>query len=212
MRLRPHGSAKPSQRGLRVLDAADPRAGLAVATFDEELERLAIVRAYQIESYGAGVVAVQDRAHREEVFERVCHLLPADRDQAAMGPMTGEWVLPRQRLTLRDLVFVVREDEVSAAPVDIELVTQRLPGHRGALDVPAGSARSPRARPGRLTLPGALPQGEVARVALSRLELLACRDELAIQVAAAEFPVPRKPGYVKVHVAVHSVGMARLHQ
>ena len=45
--------------------------------------------------------------------------------------------LPRAGLGLRDLVLVVREDEVGAAAVDVEVEPEDLLRHRRALDVPA---------------------------------------------------------------------------
>ena len=74
------------------------------------------------------------------------------------------------RARLRLLVLVVGEAQVDAATVDVERVAEVLAGHRGALEVPAGAAASPRRRPARgLGLVGlaALPEGEVARVALA---------------------------------------------
>ena len=76
------------------------------------------------------------------------------------------------RLGLGDLVLVVREDQVEAAAVDVELGAEVAPAHGGALDVPAGPAGPPRRGPvglGRLVGLGALPQREVARVALGPL-------------------------------------------
>src|SRR5690606_12808645 len=71
---------------------------------------------------------------------------------------------------LGELVLVVGEDQVEPAAVDVELVAEVAAGHGGALDVPAGPARAPRAGPGgvgRLLRLGGLPQREVARVALA---------------------------------------------
>src|ERR687884_456972 len=53
----------------------------------------------------------------------------------------------------------------------------------------------------------------VARAALARLELLARRHELAVQVAVAELAVVRERGDIEVHVAgIDGVGVARLDQ
>ena len=50
--------------------------------------------------------------------------------------------------------------------MDVERRAEVLVRHRRALQVPAGTARPPRGRPGRLARLGRLPQREVARVAL----------------------------------------------
>ena len=41
----------------------------------------------------------------------------------------------------------MREDVVDAAAMDIDLLAQQCRGHRAALDVPAGTTRSPRRIP-----------------------------------------------------------------
>ena len=102
------------------------------------------------------------------------------------------------------LVLVVREAQVDAAAVDVEAAAEVLQRHRRALDVPAGPSRAPRRGPGRrlrlgLLLP-ALPEGEVARVALAArvgvLRRLHVVDALVGQLAV------RRPGaHVEVHVA-----------
>src|SRR5207248_851754 len=61
----------------------------------------------------------------------------------------------------------------SAAAVDLEAGSQKAFGHRGALDVPAGTANSPRRFPERvLAVLVALPEREVARILLERVLLL----------------------------------------
>ena len=81
-----------------------------------------------------------------------------------MQPVAGELLAPR-RLALRDLVLVVREDEVHAAAVDVEVRAEVARGHRRALDVPAGAPLAPRARPAP-GVGGPLPEGEIERVLL----------------------------------------------
>ena len=86
-----------------------------------------------------------------------------------MHPVRRERVPGRARLGL--LVLVVREPQVDAAAVDVEAGAEVLLRHRRALDVPAGPARAPRRRPrgglGLGLLLPALPEREVARVALA---------------------------------------------
>ena len=48
---------------------------------------------------------------------------------------------------LRDLVFVVRKNQVDAAAVDIEGLAQQRVRHRRTFDVPAGAAPAPRRMP-----------------------------------------------------------------
>src|SRR5437773_9362963 len=56
-------------------------------------------------------------------------------------------LLSRDAFALRDLRFVMREDVVDPAAVDIDLVAQQRCGHSAALDVPAWTTHSPRGIP-----------------------------------------------------------------
>ena len=114
------------------------------------------------------IALAQDVLGEDEVEQRLRHLLAADGHEAVVHPVPREGVAGRRRL--RELVLVMREAQVEAAAVDVELGAEVAARHRGALDVPSGSARAPRRLPdGRGGLVGlrALPEGEVARVALA---------------------------------------------
>src|SRR5690606_19271754 len=56
--------------------------------------------------------------------------------------MADEGPLPLVGLGLGDLVFMVGEDEVDAAPMDVDGIAQVLHGHAGAFDMPAGTGRT----------------------------------------------------------------------
>ncbi|MNN92260.1 hypothetical protein D3C81_2105150 [compost metagenome] len=72
---------------------------------------------------------------------------------------------------LGDLVFMVREDQVLAATMDVDGMAQVLPDHRRALHMPARSASAPGAAPAGLVDRGRFPQHEVQRIALVRRDL-----------------------------------------
>src|SRR5690606_34103582 len=93
------------------------------------------------------VVAAEEFADGDEVAEALGHLLGLDRHEAVVHPVTGEGSAVGG-LALRDLVFVVREDEVLAAAMDVEGLAQVAGAHGGALDVPTGTPRTPWALPG----------------------------------------------------------------
>src|SRR5215210_3388176 len=76
---------------------------------------------------------------------------------------------------LGEFVLVVREAQVRAAAVDVRPIRQMLLDHRRALDVPAGTTRSPRALPGGLAGLGSLPEREVQRALL-----IVCRAFLGL--------------------------------
>ena len=126
---------------------------------------------------------------------------------------------PGQRLAargqrLRGLVLVVREDEVDAAAVDVELDAQQRLGHRRALDVPARPAAAPRRVPGGvLALLPRLPEREVQRVllevgALDALALVHLVDVAARQLAVGLGSV----AHAEVDVAGDRVGAAAVEQ
>ena len=60
-----------------------------------------------------------------------------------MEPMRGE--LPAAgALALSDLIFVVGENQINPAGVEVEGIAEVFFDHRRALEVPAGAALAPR--------------------------------------------------------------------
>src|SRR5207237_9684672 len=95
----------------------------------------------------------------------------ADRSQEdVLHPLFDERLAGRA-LGLRILVLVMRELQVHAAAVDVELLAKQRAAHRRALDMPAGPALAPRRGPLRLVGLGALPQDEVQWIFLVRIHL-----------------------------------------
>src|SRR5262249_30168066 len=91
--------------------------------------------------------------------------------------------------------FVVRKDVIDPATMNVDLVAQQRSGHRAALDVPAGTARSPRRIPFNVVIlfvPG-LPQSEITDVFLVVFVVLyaACRLQLR-EIEMRELAVIRK--------------------
>ena len=111
---------------------------------------------------------------------------------------------------LGQLVLVVRELEVESPTVDVDGVAEQRLTHDAALDVPPRPALAPRAvvlHLGRLVRLRALPEGEVAGVALlvadldarARFELLGVAvTQLAIIIIAADIEIDIAPGGVGV--------------
>ena len=114
------------------------------------------------EVQGAAVVAVgEEKAHHlrreagqnvldgEEILQGLGHLLPVDGEEAVVQPELGEG-LAGGRFGLGQLVFVVGEDQVLAAAVEVEGLPQVMHAHGGALDVPARTAGPPGGCPRRV--------------------------------------------------------------
>ena len=109
-----------------------------------------------------------------------------------------------------NLVLVVREAQVDPAAVDVERLAQIAAGHGRAFDVPAGPASAPRRRPRRglgLARLGSLPQREIMRIALVRLDVGLVHRHVR-QRLAGEGAVVREAGDVEVHVpGISDVGV-----
>ena len=134
-----------------------------------EIDRAAVVRAQHEEAERLAVVSLQHVADREEVSERLRHLLVVDRQVSVVQPVVDERPAVR-RLALRDLVLMVRELEVDAPAVDVEVLTEQRLAHRRAFDVPARTARAIDAVPFRVVRfrrLRRLPEHEVERILLA---------------------------------------------
>ena len=75
--------------------------------------------------------------------------------------------LAADRLALGQLALVVGEDQVGAAPVEVDRLAEQVHRHGTALDVPARAPRTERRVPDRLVLQRWLPEHEVEGVALA---------------------------------------------
>ena len=118
---------------------------------------------------------------------------------------------PRAGQRLRRLVLVVREHEVDAAAVDVELHAQQRLGHRRALDVPARPARGPRARPTRCPRPPSTPSTARSRAGppCSRRPRRPRPGPSGRRRGARARRRRRSDAHAEVHVAVGRVGVRR---
>ena len=95
--------------------------------------------------------------------------------------------LSRGALALRDLVFVMRENQVHAAAMNVKGFAQVLHAHGGAFDVPSGASRANLRFPEILALFFRFPEDEIARVFLVVLVRVDARSRLrAAEVGLAE--------------------------
>ena len=113
----------------------------------------------------------------------------AEAEHAGVQPVARERRDASIALALRDLVLVVREDQVRPATVNIHLRAEDGCRHRRALDMPARSPASPGTLPPRLARLGSLPEGEVARIMLALVRLDARASQHRLLVAAREFAI-----------------------
>ena len=103
---------------------------------------------------------------------------------------------------------MVREQQVGAAAVDVELLAEVAPGHGAALDVPARAPAAPGAVPAGKVRRAGLPQHEVAGVALVGGYVHAGAGDQVVRAAAGQCAVLREAGHREQHVALRGVGVA----
>src|SRR5436190_24383464 len=99
----------------------------------------------------------------------------------AVHPVTDER-FPGRSFALRDLVLVMRKDEIDGAGVDVERLAEELHRHRGALEMPAGTTFAERCLPRRLVFLLRFPEDEIAR----RLLLVLVVFDAAVFAAAID--------------------------
>src|SRR5204863_6101407 len=125
-----------------AIPAVERRLGLLQALM-REIERLAVMRRQQQETDRLARILVKQLVHGEEVAERLAHLLAGDVEEAVVHPVLRHEGTTERRAALRNLVLVVREDQVEAAGMDVERLAQQLAAHRRAFDVPARRSATP---------------------------------------------------------------------
>ncbi len=85
-------------------------------------------------------------AHKEKIARGLAHLFVVDIYMPVMAPKTRECAA-RCTFTLCDLVFMVREDEVNPAAVNVYIGAEIFIDHRRAFYMPPRSAFAPRGLP-----------------------------------------------------------------
>ena len=120
---------------------------------------------------------------------------------------------PVARAGLRDLVLVVRELQIHAAAVDVEMRAQQRRRHGRALDVPARAPRPPGRIPRRLAGLGVLPEHEIQRIALGLIHLDARTRAQIREALAGELAVSLELRDRIQHIAVRGdIGVALVDQ
>ena len=157
---------------------------------------------------GFAVVVLEHVTHGEEVAERFAHFLVVDLHEAVVQPVVN-MLVTAGAFALRDFAFVVREFEVHAAAVDIEVFAERGRAHHRAFDVPAGAALAPGAVPAGFAGLCRFPQHEIERVVFRFVHRDAFAGAQVVQAAVGELAVAGETAHGVVHVAiVRRVGVA----
>ena len=151
-------------------------------------------------------------AHGEKVAERLGHFDVIDVDIAVVHPIIGKRHAVAA-LALRDFVFMVRENQILPAAVNVNRITEIAAHHCRALNVPAGSAVAPRGRPVRLAGFCAFPKGKVHRVFFQLADVNPRTGFQILQGLVRKLAVFREIFGTEIHVAIfHRVRVPFLDQ
>ena len=198
------GHDQPVEAGDAVLDVAV-----------EPFEAGTVVVGHERQSDGSRVVEGPQFAYEHEITERLGHLGSLVGDHPDMCPVAGER-FAGGRLALGDLTLVVGEDQVVAAPVEVDGWPVGRHGHSGAFDMPTGPSGAERGVPGGFVIDRGLPEDEVQRLALAGVvglpAPLGCEAGHGGLVIAAHVPKPGEGRGVKERGAVDGVGVPALGQ
>ena len=160
----------------------------------------------------AWVVAAEELGEGDEVAKRFTHLLTVDGNHIVVHPVAHHVGALRCH-SLCNLTFVVREHEVHAAAVNVEMLAEVLASHGSTFAVPTRETVAPRRWPAHDVLRRCLfPEGEVGLVALfaHAVEFAAGIDDV-VEVASRQHAVAVVLIVffnIEIHAAVAFVGIA----
>ncbi len=112
------------------------RAFRAFQALEAEIERAAIMRLQHEQAKRCRRMFLEHFFKREEIAERLRHLLAVHQQHARMHPRVRKALVPCARC-LRAFVFVVRERKVAAAAMNVDGHTQVAMHHGSAFGMPA---------------------------------------------------------------------------
>src|SRR5512146_1548398 len=124
-----------------------------------------------------------------------------------MHPDLREGLAKMDAFALRDLVLMMRKDEIEPAAMNVEALAEMGLAHRRAFDMPAGPAAAPGAIPSRQSGGRRLPQDEIRRIALIVRDLDPRAGDHLVAVAARELAVLRIARHCKEHVPIRHIGV-----
>ena len=175
-----------------------------------EIQRRAVVAGDEhVAHFGGGVATRSQIGQRVEIADALAHLATVHHQVRHVHPVVGKFPV-RAAAALRDLVFMMREDEVHAAAVQVKVLAEVFQNHGAALQVPAGAAFAPGAGPVVRAVLGfaRFPQGKVGQrvlgifVAVGGAGGLAGPEAQLAVLQVAEAAVVFEGGNAEVHAAI----------
>ncbi len=122
-----------------------------------------------------------------------------------MHPVLGQGLIIGG-LGLGQFIFMVGEDEIGAAAVNVKGVAEIILTHGGTLDMPAGAPRPPGAVPGGFPGFAGLPKGKIKRIVFLQIDVDPGAGQHIVQAAPGELAVAGKFGHREIDVAFPGVG------
>ena len=112
------------------------------------------------ETQNLQVIFFADLPYGKEIAQRLAHLFVVNIKETIVHPIFGEFYAIGC-LTLCDLIFMMREDQIFATGMDIDLIAQIMLCHNRALDMPARTSVAPWRLPVWLTILFWFPEHKV---------------------------------------------------
>ena len=160
------------------------------------------------ETQGFRVKMRQNIAYGKEVAQRLGHFFFVNGNKTVVQPVAYKRMHAGAAFGLGNFVFVVRENQIAAAAVEVKAFTKVFHAHGRAFNMPSRAAFAPRAFPVRFARFGCLPQRKVKRVVLFVVNVDACARHHVFQLAAGQFAVTVKFFHAVINIAVHFVSIA----
>ena len=106
----------------------------------------------------------QDVLDQEKIPQRFTHFLRVNCDKTVVNPVADERRTTGERLRLSHFILMMRENQITAAAVEIKAATQVFIRHCTAFDVPTGASIPPGTFPEWFAWFGAFPEGKIHRM------------------------------------------------
>ena len=172
-----------------------------------EIQRATIMSGYDEETQGFRVKVFQNINYHEEIAQGFGHFFFINGNKAIVQPVVYEGMATSAAFGLSDFVFVMRENKITAATVEVEAFAQIFHTHGRAFDVPARTAFTPRAGPSRFTRFSSFPQSEVHGISFAVVYVNASASHHIFQITTGKLAVMLEFFYAVIYVTFNLVSI-----
>ena len=165
-----------------------------------EVKRASVMSRQEEETESISGILFKDILHKEEVVERLAHLFRINGNKSIVQPVIYEMAACAS-FGLGNFIFMVRENKIGSAAMEINGISQVMGRHGRAFNMPAWSSLAPRAFPERFTRLCCLPKGKVARVSLFIVDFNADAGEHIFHFSSGQFAIVLECGNVIINIA-----------